>query len=394
MKSLIPGPVYFFIAAQALGMLTAPMVIFVGGFIGVQLAPTPALATLPVAALVIGTALASMPAAFIMQRIGRRQGFIYATLVAILGSILAIFSIRHELFWGVCLSIILLGMHLAFVQQFRFAALEFVKAELASITASIIMIGGLFAAWLGPEIALWGKDLLQVDYSGSFVLLALCHVVLLILLSVMAFADVKENFSKTEGRPLSELLKSPAIAAAIASAAVAYAVMSLIMTATPVSMSEIQSFALEETKTVLQSHIMAMFLPSLFAPFLLKYIRTQTLLLMGLVAMVLAITTAILDQSYWGYWFALVFLGIGWNFLFVGGTGLLAQSYAPSERFRIQGVNELMVFGTQAIASIAAGSIVFGFGWFALNLVSVPMLLVALFFIGRWYLSTRVLATS
>jgi len=384
----IPAPVFLLVIAQGLGMLTAPMVIFVGGFIGVALAPSPAMATLPVAAVVVGTALASMPAAFIMQKIGRRQGFVYATLVAILGSILAIFSLRHELFWGVCLSTALLGSHLAFVQQFRFAALEWVGSELAAMTASIIMLGGLFAAWFGPEIALWGKNLLAVTFSGSFVLLAACHVVLLILLSVIPFANLVTERQISKGRSFKNLLSTPAIAAAIASSAIAYAVMSLIMTATPVSMSELQDFQLEQTKTVLQSHIMAMFIPSLFAPIIFKYITTPQLLLMGLVAMVASITIAVWDQSYWGYWSALALLGVGWNFMFVGGTSLLAQNYKSEERFKVQGINELMVFGTQAVASLAAGTIVFNYGWLALNLLALPLLLLALIMIMRWYLKS------
>ncbi|WP_396588897.1 MFS transporter [Bermanella sp. R86510] len=390
MKSIqqIPAPVFLLVIAQGLGMLTAPMVIFVGGFIGVALAPSPAMATLPVASVVVGTALASMPAAFIMQKIGRRQGFVYATLVAILGSILAIFSLRHELFWGVCLSTALLGSHLAFVQQFRFAALEWVGSELAAMTASIIMLGGLFAAWFGPEIALWGKNLLAVTFSGSFVLLAACHVVLLILLSVIPFANLVTERQISKGRSFKNLLSTPAIAAAIASSAIAYAVMSLIMTATPVSMSELQDFQLEQTKTVLQSHIMAMFIPSLFAPIIFKYITTPQLLLMGLVAMVASITIAVWDQSYWGYWSALALLGVGWNFMFVGGTSLLAQNYKSEERFKVQGINELMVFGTQAVASLAAGTIVFNYGWLALNLLALPLLLLALIMIMRWYLKS------
>ena len=178
----IPYPVWLIAIAQALGMLTAPLVIFVGGFLGVMFAPTASLATLPVAALVVGGAVTSMPAAFIMKRIGRRRGFVYATLVAILGSILAVYSVRGENFLGLCFSIFLLGGHMAFVQQFRFAAIEWVSSDKVAMTASVVMLGGLFAAWFGPEIAMLGKDLFSQAFSGSFVLLALCHVVLLVLL--------------------------------------------------------------------------------------------------------------------------------------------------------------------------------------------------------------------
>jgi MFS family permease len=383
-----PTPVYLITIAQAMGMLTAPLVIFVGGFIGLSLAPSASMATLPVAALIVGVALAGMPAALIMQKIGRRSGFVYATLIGLLGSILAIYSVRNELFWGVCISILLLGMHLAFVYQFRFAALEWVKPEQAAQTTSFMMLGGLVAAWLGPEMAMFGIDLLSVKFTGIFVLLAIAHGLLLIMVSFIEFVDLKKEEGAHQGRSWLELLKSPGIAAAIACSAVAYGVMSLIMTATPVSMSEVQSFPLADTKTVIQSHIMAMFAPAIFAPLLLKYIDTAQMLLIGLGAMIVAISIALLDQSYWGYWSALVFIGFGWNFSFVAGTSLLAQSYTQEESFSAQAVNELTVFGTQAVMSLLAGVIVFNYGWNALNLFAIPLLIFALFMLGRWYVKT------
>ncbi len=387
--SNIPFPVWLITLAQALGMVTAPMVVFVGGFLGVALAPSAGMATLPVAALVVGSALASMPAALIMQKIGRRSGFIYATLLALLGSILAFYSVRNENFWGLCFSIVLLGMHLAFVQQFRFAALEWVKPEQAATTASVVLLGGLIAAWAGPEMVMWGKELFSATFSGAFVLLAVSHCMLLVLLNFIPFAKSQEHHEETSGRSLKELLSNPAIAAAIICAAVAYGVMSLIMTATPVSMSEIQNFELAQTKTVIQSHIMAMFLPSLITPFLLRWFSMTSILILGIVAMALAISIALFDQGYWGYWSALVCLGLGWNFLFVGGTTLLTQSYKPHEGFRVQAVNELSVFSTQAIMSLLAGWLVFSFGWHVVNLIAIPLLILALLVLARWYLASN-----
>ncbi len=383
----IPVSVYLIALAQALGMVTAPMVIFVGGFLGMALAPSANMATLPIASLVIGSAIASMPAAFIMQKIGRRSGFVYATLMALLGSILAFYSVRNGNFWGLCFSIVLLGMHLAFVQQFRFAALEWVKPEQAATTASIVLLGGLIAAWAGPEMVMQGKDLFSQSFSGVFVLLAISHCLLLLLLSYIPFASAYEQPHEDSQRSLKDLISSPAIAAAITCAAVAYGVMSLIMTATPVSMTEIQHYPLNETKTVIQSHIMAMFLPSLFTPLLLRWLSTLSILMFGMLVMTLAISIALFDQSFWGYWFALVCLGLGWNLLFVGGTTLLAQSYSQQDSFRVQAVNEFSVFGTQAITSLIAGWLVFSYGWYAVNLIAIPILVLALIMLARWYFS-------
>ena len=382
----IPFPVFLITLAQTLGMITAPIVIFVGGFLGLTLAPTSGMATLPIASLVVGSACAGMPAALIMQKIGRRNGFIYATLLALLGSILAFYSIRNGHFWGLCFSIFLLGMHLAFVQQFRFAALEWVKSEQAATTASIVLLGGLFAAWIGPELVMLGQNLMTAEFSGVFILLAISHCLLLVLLNYIPFVSIKEKNTDQVGRSVRQLLSSPAIVTAITCAAVAYGVMSLIMTATPVSMTEILSFPLIETKTVIQSHIMAMFLPSLLTPILLRFISVSWVLLMGIFAMTIAISIALLNQGYWGYWFALVFLGLGWNFLFIGGTTLLAQNYSVHEGFNVQAVNEVIVFSTQAFTSLIAGWLVFSYGWNVTNLLAVPLLMFALFMLARLFL--------
>lgn len=380
----IPFPVFLIAIAQGLGMISAPLVIFAGGFLGVALAPSPALATFPLAVMIVGTAVASMPAAMIMQKIGRRSGFIYATLLGILGSILAFFSIRQGNFWGLSFSISLLGMHMAFVQQFRFAALEWVKPEQAATTASIILLGGLFAAWFGPELAMLGKDLFSHTFAGAFVLLAVCHSLLLILLSLIPFVRIDSTVTNQQGRSARELLSDKGMMAAVVCSAVAYGVMSLIMTATPVSMSKIELYPLSETKTVIQSHIMAMFLPSLFTPFILGFLTTFRILLIGISIFIVAISIAIFDQSYWGYWSALVCLGLGWNLMFVGGTTLLAQSYAAAERFKAQAVNEIIVFGGQAIMALSAGWLIFNVGWFGLNFVAIPLLMLALVILARW----------
>ena len=382
----LPFPVFLITLAQTLGMVTAPMVIFVGGFLGLTLAPSPGMATLPIASLVVGSACAGMPAALIMQKIGRRNGFVYATLLALLGSILAFYSVRSGNFWGLCFSIFLLGMHLAFVQQFRFAALEWVKPEQAATTASVVLLGGLFAAWIGPELVMLGQHLMVTEFSGVFILLAISHCLLLVLLNYIPFVSIKEKTSEQVGRSIRQLLSSPGIITAITCASVAYGVMSLIMTATPVSMTEILNFPLVETKTVIQSHIMAMFLPSLITPILLRFFPVAWILLMGIFAMTIAISIALLNQGYWGYWFALVFLGLGWNFLFVGGTTLLSQNYRVHEGFNVQAVNEVIVFSTQAFTSLIAGWLVFNYGWNTTNLLAIPLLMFALLMVMRLFL--------
>ncbi len=383
----LPTPVWLLSLAQALGMCSAPLVIFVGGIIGARLAPSDSMSTLPVAAFIIGSALASMPAAMLMQRIGRRMGFIAATLVALLGSILAYTSISTNNFWGLCFAIGLLGVHIAFVAQFRFAALEWVKPEQAGQAASVVLLGGLLAALLGPEMGLQGRDIFVHPFAGSFVLLALVHSALLLLLWTMPFAQLATTQQGLAGRNLAELFKQPGLVAAVTAAAVGYGVMSLVMTATPVSMTKVQGFALEESKVVIQTHILAMFLPSLFSPFLFRVIGLRNVMLLGIAAMLAALTVALMGQGFWQYWSALIFLGLGWNFLFVSGTGLLAQQYRPEESFKVQAVNDGMVFSIQAVMSLMSGWMVFAFGWNSLNIFALVMLVLSLGFIGRWFVA-------
>jgi len=382
----MPMPVWLLSFAQALGMCSAPLVIFVGGIIGARLAPSESMSTLPVAAFIVGSAIASMPAAFIMQRIGRRMGFMAATLLALLGSILAYTSITTQNFWGLCFAIALLGVHIAFIAQFRFAALEWVRPEQAGQAASVVLLGGLIAALIGPELGLQGRDLFLHPFAGSFVLLALVHSGLLLLLWFVPFAPVNAQTEHTVGRPLSELFTQPGLIAAITAAAAGYGVMSLVMTATPVSMTKVQSFALEESKVVIQAHIFAMFLPSLFSPFLFRVLGLRNVMLLGIAAMLCALTVALTGQGFWQYWAALIFLGLGWNFLFVSGTGLLAQQYRPEESFKVQAVNEGVVFSIQAIMSLMSGWMVFNFGWNSLNLFALIWLVLSLVLIGRWVL--------
>lgn len=380
----LPLPVWLLSLAQALGMCSAPLVIFVGGIIGAQMAPSETLSTLPVATFIIGTAVSSMPAAMIMQRIGRRMGFLGATLIALLGAILGYTSISAQNFWGLCFAVSLLGVHIAFVAQFRFAALEWVKAEQAPQAASVVLLGGLIAAFIGPEIAVMGKDIMSQSFAGSFVLLAGVHSVLFLFLWFMPYADIQSVEQNGEKRPLSELIRLPTIGAAMAAGAVGYGVMSLIMTATPVSMTQVQGFALEESKVVIQTHILAMFLPALFTPFLFRILGIRNIMILGLVALTCAISVALSGQGYWYYWVALIFLGVGWNFLFVSGTGLLAQTYTLAESFKVQAVNEGIVFSSQALMSLISGWLVFSFGWHSLNILALLLMLLLIAPIARW----------
>jgi len=361
---------------QALGFLGAPMVVLLGGIIGAELAPRPTWATLPGALLVVGAALATVPAALVMQRIGRRAGYMAGSLLACLSALLAAFAIAVWSFPLFCVATLGIGANLAFVQQYRFGAAESVEPVQVGRAVSLVLIGGVVAAFLGPELAKISKDWLAAgQYVGSFVALAGVYVLNAVLLSRLVPAAAVLGASEGgEARPLAKVVADPLFLMAVMAAMIASAVMAFIMTATPVSMHVLDKFSLDDTAWVIQSHVMAMFLPSFFSGALIGRFGLFRVMLAGILLMTFCVLIALVDRHLFHYWAGLVLLGIGWNFLFVGGTTLLTRSYRPAERFKAQAVNELIVYGSQAAASLSAGSVIFRAGWETVNLLTLPCL--------------------
>jgi len=371
--------------ASAFGMTVAPMVVFVGGIVGVALAPTPGLATLPVAALVIGTASAVLPVSRLMQRFGRKRVFLANALVGAVGACMSTWAISTAQFFAFCLGVGILGASLATIQQFRFAAMESVPAQQAPNAAALVLLGGLIAAFLGPELAHGAKDYLDGEFAGSFLTLAVCCLLGgLVLLFYQEHTPGLAPETAAPSRPWGEILAQPVLWVAVLSGAVGYAVMSYIMTATPVSMHAMMGHSLEDTKWVIQSHICAMFLPSFFSGWLINRFGLIKMMLAGIVVYLVTGAVALSGQGLMHYWLGLVLLGVGWNFLFVSGTALLPQSYLASERYRVQGLNDFVVFGVQAVASLSSGYVIFQLGWNALVLLAAPMLLIQLLALLNW----------
>jgi MFS family permease len=370
--------------AQALIGSIGPVIVFVGGFIGLKLAPTKILATMPIALMVVGIALFMLPVIKGLSIVGRKNGFIIAIISGSLNCLFAAYAIEIANFWLFCLSITLFGIVIAAVQQFRFAAMESVSDELASKAVSILLLAGLIAAFIGPEIAFVGKDWFATEFVGSFV-----GVSILLLLSII-FVWFYKPLSKTQEevhapkRALSEIIKQPVFLASIISATVGFTVMSFIMTATPISMHVYSGFDIEDTKWVIQSHIIAMYLPSFFTGKLIQRFGQAKILFGGIFALLLCIIIGFIGHQYVHYWGALVLLGIGWNFMFITATTLLPQSYTPSEKYKIQGLNDLVMFSCQAVASLSAGWVINTLGWNSMLVICIPLLLIATFFVLYW----------
>ena len=385
----LPTNVWLLTTAQALILSVSSMVVFVGGLVGAKLAPVENLATLPVASVVVGTAITIPPVTLLMNTIGRLRSFFIIGIYSALVAFLAAYSIVISNFYLFVFSTFLFGATYSCVMQFRFASMESVSEDLVPKAASMVLVGGIAAAFLGPEIAVFGKDLLGVEFAGSFILLAGLFVIAMLFLLGFKNPVIKEEKSAAPQRPLKTIMQQRIFWVALLAATIGYAVMSFIMTATPVHMHVMEGHTLEHTKWVIQSHIIAMFLPSLITAWIIKKLGIPLMMLIGLVAYVACIGIAFSGQHLLNYWISLVLLGIGWNFLFIGGTTLLPQAYKSSERFKVQAVNDFVIFGTQAVASLSAGWFIFALGWKTLLLMNLPFVLFLGFVILKWHSKTQ-----
>lgn len=376
-------------AAQALsasGMMTMTLL---GGILGSSLAPSPQLATLPVSLTILGLALATVPAALAMQRFGRRNAFIASAATASVAALVVAWAIVQASFALLCAAALVLGANLAFQQQHRFAAAESVPPGRVSMALSAVMVGTLVAAALGPQLALALRDLVPGrEYAGSFVgVSALCMATALVLTRYRPPAAHGSHESLEAAgpvRPLRQILGQPAYVVAVLAGVVAYAVMSFIMTATPISMHVHDHHSDAATAWVIQSHLLAMYLPSLASGVLIARTGVRAGMTAGLALMLGCVAIDSAGRELMHYWWGLVLLGVGWNLLFVSGTTLLTTAYRPQERFRAQAVNEFAVFGTQATASLAAGPAMHALGWQDLNLAALPPMVLLGLALALW----------
>ncbi len=360
--------VWLLAAINAAAMSSVPLMMLIGSIIGAELAPKEEWATLPIAMMVIGTALGVVPATRSMQHLGRKWALLLFVLLGICACLTLGEAMVRSNFTLFCFGSGLLGVTVAALQQIRFAAMECVPLTDGPTAASIIMCAGIAAAFLGPELALAGEHLTSVDYQGSFWLGAGCLLAGGVMLLFYVPAAQKKTHAIAGGRSTLALLGSPTLLLAIIAGASAFMVMSFVMTATPISMHLHHGYSLTDTKWVIQSHIAAMYLPSLFTPWLFRFLNIRGLMLAGLVCYCITIAIGLIDASVIGYWGQLVMLGIGWNFLFVSGTALLPMGYNNGEQFKAQALNDTVLFSSQAIASLSAGLAISNVSWHALLL--------------------------
>jgi len=364
------------------------VVVTLGGIIGATLTTNKALATLPMSLMVVAVAATTIPATMLMRKIGRRRGFMLASLCAVAAMLIAALALAQSSFVLFIAATMLLGINMAFTQQYRYAAAESVRPEHVSRAVSFVLIGPIGGALIGPEIATRGHFwIASIPYAGTMLALAALFFVQASLF--LALRDVEEHAdhaaTKTE-RALGEIVRQPVFLVAVLGGAVGYGLMTLIMTATPLSMHLNDGHSLEATAAVIRAHVLAMYVPSLVSGFLIERVGVTRLMFVGALGLTATSIVGLQGHSVMHYWWALVLLGVGWNFLYVGGTTLLTYTYAMAERFRAQAVNEFLVFGSSATASLLAGTVMYFFGWSTLMLVPIPILVaicVALVWIRR-----------
>jgi MFS family permease len=333
-----------------------------------MLADDKGLSTLPFALMFAGVMTATVPASLLMRHFGRRLGFTFGQLIGIAAASLSTYAIFAESFWLFAVGGFMFGLNGAFGQQLRFAAADTASSEFRSRAISLVMAGGVVGAFAGPELAKATRDLFEpVVFAGCFATIA---VVMLINISILQFIRIPRMSAaerRDTGRPLTTILQQPATIVAILASMIGYGSMSLVMTATPLAVIQHEhSFA--DAAFVIQWHVVGMFAPSFVTGHLIhrfgavRIVLTGALLVLGCAAINL---TGIEIAQFWA---ALVLLGVGWNFMFIGGTSLLATTYQPKERAKIQGFNDFLVFGTVAAASFSSGALHHALGWQVINL--------------------------
>ncbi len=373
--------------AQALMLSVNSMMVTSAAIIGNHLATNKALATLPLALQFVAVMLTTIPASILMGKIGRKRGFLLATLIGLSGASCGVVGIYQESFLLFCIGTIGTGIYTGFGNYFRFAATEVSPVEKKNTAIGYVLAGGILAAVIGPNLANLSKDVFAITYLGIFV-----SVIVLYGLNGINFLCMKlpkpapRNFSQNT-RPMIQIASQPAFIAAVASAAIGYSVMVLLMTATPLEMTH-QDHAFSDVAFVIQWHVLGMFVPSFFTGHLINRFGAQRIILSGASLMILCILLNFSGSTVSHFWAALLLLGVGWNFMFIGGTSLLTETYSPEESAKSQALNDFVVFSAAACASFGAGALLHTFGWQLVNYAVLPLILAALF-AHSWLWLTR-----
>ncbi|TRZ67411.1 MAG: MFS transporter [Rhodocyclaceae bacterium] len=360
---------------QGLLLTHGVSMVAVTGLAGRAIAPDPGLATLPLTAYVLGGAAITLPAAFFMHRYGRRAGFSFGALLGCVGALVCAFAVMNRSFVLLILGSALCGGYTAFGQQYRFAAADAASPTWKSRAISLTLAGGILGGVLGPWASTHTRHILEPAYLGTYLSLAGIALVALACVSRLNIPPLTAVERARSGRPISEIARQPAYLIAVLAAATGYGVMNLLMTATPLAM-DICGHPYADTALVLEWHVIGMFAPSFFTGDIIKRFGVLKVIFTGTALMAVCISIALNGASVMHFWWALVLLGVGWNFLYIGGTTLLVETYRSEEKAKAQGTNDFIVFVIQGITSFASGILISRQGWETLNTYALPAVAV------------------
>ncbi|WP_397378398.1 MFS transporter [Pseudomonas sp.] len=361
-------------AAQALFQVVSIMVMTIGALAGSQIASSPTWATLPIATMFLGTAVMVFPASLWMVRVGRRVGFLYGSLLGVAGGLVAALGISQASLPMLAFGTFLVGAYQAFAQFYRFAASEVADAAYRPRAISLVMAGGVVAALAGPTLARLGGPIQQPEYLGSFLILAVVSLLATgVLLGLHMPADEPAHSERAAGRPWRQIVAQPTYRVALFGAATGYGIMILAMTATPLAMLH-HDHGLGSAATVIQLHVLGMFLPSFITGTLIVRFGVLRIMLVGVLLFIGHILLTLTGTSFSSFASALILLGVGWNFMYIGGTTLLTSTYTPAEKGSAQAINDMLIFAVGLICSFGAGGLLHALGWQTLNLVLLPWL--------------------
>lgn len=378
-EGLMKRTVLLLAGSLSLAHMGTGIVMIVTAVTGKMLMPEGGLPTLPLTLQFVGTMMATIPANMIMRKIGRKRGFIIGQMIGIAGAMLSVYAILELNFSLFCLGGFILGINNAVWFYYRFAAAEAASDDYRPKAISYVMAGGIVAAVFGAELAKLSQDwLVPGSYAGCYLIIAILCLVIIAILQFIDVPELSEEDKKDSGRPLTEIISQPLFICAVVAAMMGYGMMSLVMTSTPLAM-EYCGFEFDDRAFVIQWHILAMFAPSLITGGLIKRYGAISIISIGLACISAAVAIHLSGIEFLNFISGLILLGLGWNFMFVGGTSLLTESYRNSERNKVQGLNDFLVFGTVSITSLSAGWLQEAIGWEAVNIAVIPAIVLSAF---------------
>ena len=383
------------VAVQSLGGASPPIIISLGGLVGQMLSTNPTATTLPVSLYQLGLALSTLPVAWLMQRLGRRMAYVLGAVMGVLSGLVAAWGISQSDFILFCIGATMAGFYGACVQSYRFAAIDAVgEVSRHAQAISLVMVGGLIAAIIGPQVVIWTRDTLPATpFAGSFYSQALLALLALPLLLGLRLPPAAPRAITGGTRPLGEIARTPQFIVAALAGVVSYGLMAFLMTAAPMAMVG-HGHSVGEAALGIQWHVLAMFGPSFFTGKLIARFGKRSITALGLAMIAGSGLLALAGLDLLHFWGSLILLGVGWNFGFIGATTMLAECHRPSERPKVQALNDFLVFGTVAVASFGSGQLLHSAGWNGINWGMLPMVAVVLVLIAWQARASKAVVTN